>query len=80
MATEDSTSNGRRGITRRKLLEGAAGTDLWRDAAQALGVPADQIPSSNSRGKETFFNRKVFDPENPAAYFKSLAIKRAELA
>ena len=23
---------------------------------------------------------EVFDPENPAAYFKSLAIKRAELA
>ena len=36
-------------------------------------VPADQIPTSTSRGKETFFDGKVFDPENPAAYLKSLA-------
>jgi len=62
------------------LIAKVSRVDLWRDAAKALGVPADQIPSSNSRGKETFFDGKVFDPENPAAYFKSLAIKRAELA
>jgi nitrate/nitrite transport system substrate-binding protein len=53
--------------------------DLWREAAKELGVPADQIPTSTSRGKETFFDGKVFDPENPAAYLKSLAIKRAEI-
>jgi nitrate/nitrite transport system substrate-binding protein len=51
--------------------------DLWREAAKALNVPEDQIPSSKSRGKETFFDGKVFDPDNPAAYLKSLAIKRA---
>jgi nitrate/nitrite transport system substrate-binding protein len=62
------------------LLAKVSRVDLWRDAAKALGVPADQIPASNSRGKETFFDGKVFDPENPAAYLKSLAIKRAELA
>jgi nitrate/nitrite transport system substrate-binding protein len=50
--------------------------DLWRDAAAALGVPATQIPTSKSRGKETFFDGKVFDPENPAAYLASLDIKR----
>ncbi len=50
--------------------------DLWREAAKAIGVPADQIPASPSRGKETFFDGKVFDPENPAAYLASLAIKR----
>ena len=50
--------------------------DLWREAAKAIGVPADQIPSSTSRGVETFFDGKVFDPENPAAYLASLAIKR----
>jgi nitrate/nitrite transport system substrate-binding protein len=50
--------------------------DLWRDAAKTLGVPAEQIPSSPSRGKETFFDAKVFDPENPAAYLAGLAIKR----
>jgi len=47
-----------------------------REAAKSLGVPADQIPGSPSRGKETFFDGKIFDPENPAAYLASLAIKR----
>jgi nitrate/nitrite transport system substrate-binding protein len=51
--------------------------DLWRDAAKALGVAAADIPASTSRGKETFFDGKVFDPENPTAYLKSLSIKRA---
>jgi nitrate/nitrite transport system substrate-binding protein len=53
--------------------------DLWREVAKELSVPADQIPKSKSRGKETFFDGKVFDPENPMAYLKSLAIKRAEV-
>ena len=53
--------------------------DVWRAAAKDLGVPAAQIPASTSRGKETFFDGKVFDPENPRAYLKSLAIKRAEI-
>ena len=51
--------------------------DLWRDAATELGVPAAQIPSSTSRGIETFFDGKVFDPEKPDAYLASLAIKRS---
>jgi nitrate/nitrite transport system substrate-binding protein len=51
--------------------------DLWRAAAKALGVGADQIPASSSRGPETFFDGKVFDPADPMAYLKSLAIKRA---
>jgi nitrate/nitrite transport system substrate-binding protein len=53
--------------------------DMWRDAAKALSVPAGQIPTSKSRGKETFFDGKVFDPENPTAYLKSQPIKRAEV-
>jgi nitrate/nitrite transport system substrate-binding protein len=53
--------------------------DIWRAAAKDLSVPAAQIPASTSRGKETFFDGKVFDPENPRAYLKSLAIKRAEI-
>jgi nitrate/nitrite transport system substrate-binding protein len=48
--------------------------ELWRDAAKALGV--SDMPASTSRGKETFFDGKVFDPENPAAYLKSLSISR----
>jgi nitrate/nitrite transport system substrate-binding protein len=49
--------------------------DIWRGAAKDLGVAAADIPSSTSRGKETFFDGKVFDPENPAAYLDSLPIK-----
>jgi nitrate/nitrite transport system substrate-binding protein len=51
--------------------------DLWREAANALGVPAAQVPQSSSRGVETFFDGKVFDPANPQAYLASLAIKRS---
>ncbi|MGY4486537.1 hypothetical protein ACVWWR_005728 [Bradyrhizobium sp. LM3.2] len=52
---------------------------MWRDAAKTLGVATADVPASTSRGKETFFDGKVFDPENPAAYLKSLAIKRVEV-
>ncbi|GLK75665.1 ABC transporter nitrate-binding protein [Methylopila jiangsuensis] len=49
--------------------------DLWRDAAKDLGVTG--APETTSRGKETFFDGKVFDPENPMAYLDSLEIKKA---
>ncbi len=52
--------------------------DLWKSAAKSLGVAATDIPASTSRGKETFFDGKVFDPANPSAYLKSLSIKRVE--
>ncbi|MFS8047799.1 CmpA/NrtA family ABC transporter substrate-binding protein [Rhizobium sp. BR 314] len=51
--------------------------DIWRDAAKDLGVAASDIPTSTSRGKEIFFDGKVFDPENPSAYLESLSIKVA---
>ncbi|MDQ2077230.1 CmpA/NrtA family ABC transporter substrate-binding protein [Marinimicrobium sp. ABcell2] len=50
--------------------------DIWRDAAAKLGVDSADIPESTSRGPETFFDGKVFDPENPKAYLDSLAITR----
>src|ERR1700716_241647 len=53
--------------------------DLWKEAAKELGVASSDIPVSTSRGKETFFDGKVFDPENPAAYLKSLTIKRVDV-
>jgi nitrate/nitrite transport system substrate-binding protein len=53
--------------------------DLWRDAAKELGVPAAEIPKSASRGVEKFFDGKLFDPANPAAYLASLAIKRTQV-
>jgi bicarbonate transport system substrate-binding protein len=50
--------------------------DLWRQAATVLGVPANQIPTGSSRGKETFCDGILFDPENPQAYLDNLKIKR----
>ena len=50
--------------------------DLWREAAKTLGVAAADIPATDSRGVETMFDGKIFDPADPTAYLKSLAIKR----
>ncbi len=50
--------------------------DLWRDAATTLGVAAADIPTSTSRGVETFFDGKTFDPSDIAGYLASLQIKR----
>ncbi len=47
--------------------------DIWRAAAAALGVT--DVPEGTSRGVETFFDGKVFDPADPGAYLESLAIK-----
>jgi nitrate/nitrite transport system substrate-binding protein len=47
--------------------------DEWRSAAKTLGVT--DIPASDARGVETFFDGKSFDPANPKAYLDSLAIK-----
>jgi bicarbonate transport system substrate-binding protein len=49
--------------------------DPWKQAARELGVPAKDIPSGSSRGKEIFFNGVVYDPENPQAYLDALKIK-----
>jgi nitrate/nitrite transport system substrate-binding protein len=51
--------------------------DLWKKAAQGLNIPADQIPTSTSRGVETFFDGVKFDAEKPEEYLKSLKIKKA---
>jgi nitrate/nitrite transport system substrate-binding protein len=67
------------GFDSKALIAKVNREDMWRDAAKALGVAAADIPASTSRGKETFFDGKVFDPENPAAYLKSLSIKRVEV-
>ena len=67
------------GFDTKALIAKVNREDLWKEAAKTMGVAAADIPTSTSRGKETFFDGKVFDPENPAAYLKSLSIKRVEV-
>ncbi|MEI6829342.1 MAG: CmpA/NrtA family ABC transporter substrate-binding protein [Synechococcaceae cyanobacterium ELA445] len=50
--------------------------DLWIQAATELGVPAADIPTGSSRGKETFFDGVVYDPANPKAYLDGQKIKK----
>jgi len=47
--------------------------DIWRAAAKSIGAAS---PASDSRGPERFFDGKVFDPANPAAYLASQPIKK----
>lgn len=58
------------------LVEAVNREDIWRAAAKDLGVAEAEIPASTSRGVETFFDGKSFDPANPSAYLESLSIKR----
>lgn len=60
----------------KSLVDKVNREDLWRQAATELGLPAADIPTGSSRGKETFFDGVVYDPENPQAYLDSLKIKR----
>jgi nitrate/nitrite transport system substrate-binding protein len=53
---------------------------VWRAAAARAGVPHAETPAGTSRGRETFFDGKVFDPENPAAYLASLSVKKLSAA
>ncbi len=55
------------------LVDKTNRSDLWLEAATALGLGG--LPSGDSRGTETFFDGKVFDPADPQAYLDSLAIK-----
>ncbi|MBB5693019.1 CmpA/NrtA family ABC transporter substrate-binding protein [Muricoccus pecuniae] len=59
-----------------KLVSEVNREGIWRAAAERAGVPASETPRGTSRGRETFFDGKVFDPEDPAAYLASLGIKK----
>jgi nitrate/nitrite transport system substrate-binding protein len=65
------------GVDYDKVVDAVNRSDLWREAAKEIGQ-AGMIPKSDSRGKETFFDGVVFDPENPEAYLASLKIKRLD--
>jgi bicarbonate transport system substrate-binding protein len=58
-----------------KMVDAVNREALWREAAQELEIPEADIPTSPSRGVETFFDGVQFDPANPQAYLKSLKIK-----
>ena len=53
---------------------------IWRAAAARAGVPHAELPAGTSRGTETFFDGKVFDPENPRAWLASQSIKKLTAA
>lgn len=61
--------------TAKRLVDSVNRGDLWLEAAKEAGFTAD-LPKSDSRGVETFFDGISFDPANPEAYLKSLKIKR----
>ena len=61
----------------KELVDSINREDLWKEAAKAIGVADAQIPTSSSRGVETFFDGVKFDPEKPEEYLKSLKIKKA---
>ena len=63
-----------------KLIGEVNREGVWRAAAARAGVPNSEAPSGTSRGRETFFDGKVFDPDNPAAYLASLSIKKTAAA
>ena len=62
------------------LLDQVNREGIWRAAAARAGVPNAETPSGPSRGRETFFDGQVFDPENPAAYLASLSITKLSAA
>ena len=55
------------------LVDATNRSDLWIEAAAELGI--DTSGFGDSRGVETFFDGKVFDPADPQAYLDSLEIK-----
>ncbi len=60
----------------RKLIAEVNREDIWRTAAALAGVAAADLPKGTSRGIETFFDGKVFDPAKPADYLASQTIKK----
>jgi nitrate/nitrite transport system substrate-binding protein len=60
----------------KQIIDRVNREDIWRAAAKELNLAAAQIPTSTSRGVETFFDGVKFDPDHPKAYLNSLKIKQ----
>ncbi|MFN3824618.1 MAG: CmpA/NrtA family ABC transporter substrate-binding protein [Pseudorhodobacter sp.] len=56
----------------RAVVDATNRSDLWLAAARGLGLEVD---FGDSRGVETFFDGKTFDPADPGAYLDSQSIK-----
>ena len=59
-------------IDYKKVVDAVNRTDLYREAAKALGVP---VPAAEYK-KETLFDGIEFDPADPEGYVKKFAIRR----
>lgn len=59
-----------------KLVSAVNRSDLWAEAAKAIGQEA-AIPKKDTRGVETFFDGVKFDSAKPADYLKTLKITKA---
>jgi bicarbonate transport system substrate-binding protein len=62
----------------KSMIQAVNRGDIWLEAAKEAGF--SNLPTSPSRGVETFFDGTKFDPENVEAYLKSLKIKHKNLA
>ena len=62
------------GTDTKALIAAVNREDIWKQGAKLAGVT--DIPASVSRGVETFFDGKVFDPAAPETYLTALAIKK----
>jgi nitrate/nitrite transport system substrate-binding protein len=58
------------------LVDKVNRSDIWQEAAKAIGQAAAIPKDLDSRGVETFFDGTKFDPKDSAGYLKSLKIKK----
>ncbi|PZU92178.1 MAG: hypothetical protein DCE90_18745 [Pseudanabaena sp.] len=56
----------------REVIDAVNREDLWKSAARELGIPDTNIPASNSRGTEVFFDGVSFDSQNPEKYLSTV--------
>jgi nitrate/nitrite transport system substrate-binding protein len=59
-------------IEYKKVVDAVNRTDLYREAARALGIP---VPKEDYK-KETLFDGIAFDPADPEGYVKKFTIRR----